>query len=552
MIEYQIEKNRSIIRQALKEARAAHVEATDDAISKTLKYFERDGDTEILRGAMKERFARYIDKDEATGGFEVYTSKSTTVALDQGFYETVNSGIGAKICKARKVFSNPTAYYEYAEEGVEEEDDYKDIEKTINQQRRAGDYKQALDRADYIACAVETGPLLVNWSGGHLTYTPCSPSCVHITYGDKVIDNGEERGPDYTSIEDAIRVVIELNTLVDTAYRDQRQYLAIYGRSPEWLLGRYVVYRARNWKDVPPPSDDPRRGVFDWRTISGEIANPLSWLAATNNSDAGIEYPIVLISGGNTLSPSNAIPVSTSLFENVLEIDIALSRCLKDSLSNALGVRHITSPHTESLPRCLEGTVVTYGTQTFQLLSGDAAGSQVALEVTKNIGRAMAEGYGVPGYQLFSEGATVPESGIALYLRSQPLREHWEERSAINQGNLQRLFEIERGLYQVHTGVELAGAAIQQIWHPGRFMLPESPTDKLARISAALKEKMIDRVRAIMEYHDLPTIDAAKKYIEEMQARESEFPAPTEQPTGIGAMLNRLPTRQPKKELEKK
>lgn len=521
MIEYQLNKNRTIIRQALEQARDAYIDAENDLIDDSINYMQGKGCTDILRTAIKNRYARFIDKNEETGDWEFLTDHQTGKALDGGFYEMINSGIDRKIVKAQQIFGNPTSYMEFSA-GEGDESDYTQIEAVINSYRNAGNYKLALQAADNISCCVESGPMLFYYDSGRLHYKPFSPRCLHFTYPDYVVDNGDKRAPQYDSIEDAARVVIELNTLLDTSRSDQRQYLAIYGRSEKYLLGRWVTYYANKWSDVP----EVDKGGFDWRVTegqySGEPANPLSLLAATSDNDVGIEYPLVIFSGGNTITSDTPMPVSTALHENVLELDIALSRTLKDVLVNGRGRSIITNNSTMPLPRFTEDCVVLSQGQTFHFQPGDGASNIAALEVTKNIARAFAEGRSVPGYQLFMESGGQPEAGIALYLKLQPLREHWDHRAEVNQSNMDRLWEIERRLLEVHKGEALTAPEVRQIWHPGRFVYPESFTDKYNRLWLAFKDGNMSYPRFVMELYDLPTIAAAKARIDKDKELQEE------------------------------
>jgi hypothetical protein len=116
----------------------------------------------------------------------------------------------------------------------------------------------------------------------------------------------------------------------------------------------------------------------------------------------------------------------------------------------------------------------------------------------------------------------------------QPLRKGWEKRTNINSPQMARLFEVEKGLYKVHKGEELAPPNVKQVWNPGRFMIPESPTDKQVRLDAAVKAGLMDRVWAVMEMYDLPTVAAAREFLEEMEARNKDFKPETPEPPAGG------------------
>jgi hypothetical protein len=434
--------------------------------------------------------------------------------------EVITSGTGRKILGTlSNLFTNPTQSWTYLSEDGKplEEDDVAEL----FAHREAGGFHNALPQADWISNAVGTGPNLISWSSGHLTYNPFSPACVYARYHDFVMDEGEPRGVDYKNLEDATVVVVETIQASTNTSADQSQFLAFFGRSNDYPFGRMVQYVSNNW-DGWPDVNDPN--AIDYRLDSGEIANPLSWLAATGEG-VGVEYPIIMIDGGISVTHEKIAPVSTSLYENCLEIDVAFSRLLKDSLENALGTKAIRSGMTTHLPRTLSGVVHLMDDQEMQIHFVPNSNAEIAFKITKEQARAIAESHGVPGYMIISEAGALPESGIALAIRTQPLMHNRDTRIRLNKTPVSKMFDIERGLYQVHTGEPLLPNT-KQVWNPGRFIMPENELDKLTRLSTALDKKAISYVRFIRDLHNLATDDDAVKFIEEINEQNTEFPAP--------------------------
>jgi len=548
-------RNRDILRQAWGEFRQKNAEIEDANVDSALSYFSRLTDHDEVLDSIQKRYATGIRRPDPTktdgGAYETYTKQGASITIESGS-EKVTSGVGHRICtELADLHTNPTTYYDYVtitegEDGTKEEVPSEDTEKLITTQRYAGGYWTETPNADYISVAVESGPLFVSFVGGHLQYKAFSPSCLHAIYGDTIVDNGEERAPDYTDLEDAVVVVLELNngSQTNTTAADQQQYLAIFGRSETYQFGRSVTYTASKWDSIP---DIGTQGSVDWRTKGGEIANPLSWYAAKSKLDSAVEYPIAIMRGGLTIINDKLLPTSTSLFENCKEIDLAMSRILHCSLLSARGTNAVLNERGAPLPETLEGNIALQNGQTIVTLDQPVANSVGAMEILVQVAKSVAEGYSVPGYHILSSaGATTPESGVALYIRTQPLIEHRDRREKVNAHAVQKIWEIEKGLYEVHTGKALAGPGVVQVWHPGRYTMPESQIDKTTRIQAALDAGLMSYPSAIMELHNLPNMTVAKARIDEMNADNAEYPPPSKagaQAPGLALGLKPRPPR---------
>jgi hypothetical protein len=542
-----IDTNREIIRKSIKDEDASSVENSNQLTNSALDYFEMDGDHKHVRAKMKVRGAIGIRKTPGEAGYETYTKQRTAEKIDSGEMEVVTSGIGTKILRALSdLFTNPTQSWTYlSAEGEPLEDEVAEL----LAHREAGAFDTSLPQSDWISNAVGTGPLLISWSSGHLTYSPFSPACLYAKYHDFVLDNDEARGVDYKNLEDATVVVVETNSVQGEDGANQSQFLAFFGRSEEYPLGRMVQYTSNRW-DGWPTIDDPNTGAIEYRIDSGEMANPLSWLASIGEG-VGVEYPIVMIDGGISVTHDRIAPVSTSLYENCLEIDVAFSRLLKDALANALGTKAIKSGMTTHLPKTLTGAVHLLDGQDMQIHFVPNSNAQIAFEITKGQARAIAESHGVPGYMVISEPGAIPESGIAMAIRTQPLMHNRDTRIRLNKTPVSKIFDIERGLYQVHTGEPLL-PGVKQVWNPGRFIMPEGPLEKTTRLKAALDAGAIDYVTFVRDSHDLATDKDAIEMIEMMQDEERaqykppQVQAQTVRPglgTGIGGLIPGRPPR---------
>lgn len=528
MINDRIESTRTLIRRSLYETRAATIEAQNTNINSALDYFEMQDDHEDVKDKLKERYAVGIRKNREEGGYETYTRHRITKMIDEGGYETITSGIGRKIIESRLITTNKTQSWDYVGDDEESADDEQTT--IIREHREAGNCYQALADTDWISCAVDTGILFVDYAGRHLRYSPVSPACIYVKYHDTITDDGVDRGVSYKDLEDASCVVLEMSTARGDGQSelDKQQYLAIFGRSTDYPQGRYVHYTARQWQEWPK---DLSPG--DYLDKAGNIANPLS-LAVNADSQYAVEYPLVLLQGGLSVTTDTLIPVSTSLWESCLELDMALSRTLKDALKSALGSVGIKNPNNNPLPECFEGWFAMGDGQEAVQINFNGANAQVSLEIIQQIARTVAEGFGVPGHKIFAHSSGVPESGIALYVKSQPLVEHRERRVSINKSKMDRLFQIEKGILYALTGNDPA-PGLRQVWSPGRWILPEDPEAKQRRLKMMLDNKAISYVRFIRDSFDLATDKDAKNYIEKMQEQDTEYTPPT-QPTARPAI----------------
>jgi len=543
MIDYLLDRNRDVIRQSLKEVKAMDVEADADMVDDVLDYFERRTDHYQIREKMKSRFGIGVKKTDGETGYETYSREGFKEQVEAGSYETIPSGVGNKIILSlATLFTNETQSWAWVEEGengsVAKNDE---VAQVIQQHRLAGGFEVSMADTDFISVAIDSAPILLSWSAGHMTYRPFSPACLYAKYHDTIFDGGEERGVDYTDIEDASVVVIKLSSNRADSSEDPEndQYIAFFGRSEEYPYGRQVTYNAKSWDKWPLPNTSGTESVLP----SGELYNPLSWLAATSDDYTGIEYPIAILRGGVTITSDTLTPISTSMYESVTEIDLAFSRLLKDGLNAARGKDIITNELGAPLPRSLEGIVALQKGQTLNVLGRTAKEAMDAIEVVKDEVSTLASGFGVPGYMVIAEPTSVPQSGIALAIRTTPLIETRNRRIKLNKDQVEKIYQIERGLLEVHGDVKLPKA--KQVWNPGRVVIPETEAEQLANLSAAMEKKLKSYVRAVRDYYNLPDDDAAVEMIEKIAQQNAENPPPAAQrvalPTGTLTRAQRPP-----------
>ncbi len=542
MINSLIDRNKKVIRDAISDIQSADNEARGEAVDAALDYFERKTDHADIRGKMKQRFAKGITKTEGDAGYETYSRDDVEAAIDAEFYEVIPSGIGNKIIDAlATLFTNETQSWNWineADNGAVKNDD---VAQAIQEHREAGNFDVAMASADSIAVAIDSGPVLIRWHGGHLKYKPFSPACLYAKYSESgtIIDDGEERGVDYTDLEDATVVVVKLSETSGGTSSDAEnsQFIAFFGRSEKYPNGRQVVYRSKEWDEWPSeigPGDT---------VLNKKEYNPLSALANSNSGYIGGEYPIIILKGGITITPETFAPTNTSLYESCIEIDLAYSRVLKDALNASRGKDIITSPLGEPLPRSLEGAIALNGQQTFDIRGRQAVESVNTMIVVEGDSKTVAGGFGVPGYMVVNDGATTPQAGIALAIRTAPLIEQRDKRIKHNRTEVRKLYHIERGLIEIHSGSGLPEAL--QVWNPGRVIIPQTEKEKTENITAAMDKKLMSYVRGVRDFYNLPDDEAAEKMIELIEKQSTENPPPGNRrvalPVGVNARAARPP-----------
>jgi hypothetical protein len=143
-------------------------------VDDVLDYFERRNDHEQIRTKMKRRFGIGIKKTDGDTGYETYSRTAFNEQVEAGSYETLPSGVGNKIILSlATLFTNETqswAWVEEGEDGTIAKND--EVAETIQAHRLAGGFDVSMADTDFISVAIDSAPLMVSWSAGHLNYKP--------------------------------------------------------------------------------------------------------------------------------------------------------------------------------------------------------------------------------------------------------------------------------------------------------------------------------------------------------------------------------------------
>ncbi len=539
IVKNRVYSTRQLWRQSIHDVAMLEQKVEQSNVNTALDYHERIDDHDLVKEKMISRRATGIT--EVTSGDKTYqqyapfTKQQAAAAVRAGLYESFTTGIGGKIINARMIFNNKLQTWEWTI-GKEENEE---LTNTIANERKRGNFWLSISKADWIACAVESCPVFVSMAGDKLKYKPFSPAALYAMFHTQIIDGDKVRSTDQTDIEDASVVVLELSSDTNnTTSSGKQNYVAFFGRSDVHPMGRMVFYQASNWDGWPDVNDDSGE---EWRPPNGDendIANPLSWLNATSG-EVYPEYPIFILLGGLSKTSDVLCPVNTSLYESCLEFDVGISALAKDALVNSKGTNKIHNDFGNPLPAAWEGNVELSKGQDIEKVTHSNSNAQAAFEIFKGTARSVAEGFSVPGSFVIEEPGGTPELPGTAARHMLPLLDDHEMRVNLNKAAIDRLWQIERGLYEIHTGKPLAGPDVEQVWNPGRFIMPQDETEMIANEKAKLDAGAISYVRYVRNINGLPTDKAAKEYIELIEKQNTETPPPVSAPQRGAAPITR-------------
>jgi hypothetical protein len=508
------------------------MQVEEQIIDDVASYFDRQRDHELIRAAIKQRYALGIktvtDQNNPTASIETYVKGNEALKVDKGIYESITVGFGPKVVGAlANLFSEPGQKFSLLHETLEAEQ-LKDIEAILLKHRKNG-YNSTITEADERSIQTGSAAILVSFSGGSTVYNSYIPSAVRFYFPEEIVEtvDGETvtRAPDKVDIEDAYAVVIRMSA----SDVQKNNYLAIMGRSVEWPQGRRLEYVASSVEtEIPMPGHDSIISEYEYQ---GKPANPLS-VVANEHPDVFVpEYPISIITGA-VKSYDTPMPVSTSLYEDCLEFDTAASHSLGASQEAASGTNVLALSETgvgKPLPRSLSGNIVTQPGQEFKHESKNAEDAHTSFKQLKDTMIETAAGYSVPDYMVSSEDHTVDaSSGIALEIKARPLKKERDRRVEKNTHSVNRIFEIEKWLIYTHDkeiSESEANTLIEcvQIWQPGEIKLPQNKKEALEEIVMAMEKGLMDTIGAIKKYYQLASDAEAVELYDTMQERARKY-----------------------------
>jgi len=516
---------------------------------KILGYFGRTTARAQIRQAVVRRYGTGIKKEKGPNGteFETYVRGEFATQVDQGQIEIVCLGFGHSITASLSLFVNNNQKFSVIpKSGVPETglpDNVKKAAEYLDTLRQQSQFMSAMTRVSDQSVQLASSMVRLEFSEGKINYHVVDPGKVKVRFDGSILSDGNPRPVDTRRIDDATCVIIETGD----SGEQRRTFLAIYGRSPQWPLGRYVTYESGgDGKDVPAPvllddqfselatSADPvtnTQRVQDWVNENGEIANPLSWYADQNPDLNPPEYPLAVFYGGQT-SVDSLLPISTDLLDESIEFDVAASHLRStaaDAARGSLVISRGPQGTTAPLPRNLRGDVVLEMGLELKHEDHDAAASKTGWDLLSEQRVAVAMSYGVPNYRVSDEDHTVEgSSGTALAIRTAPLQDRMSDRADLNAPSVERVFEIEKALIVLHAdvapAVESALKECSQVWDPGTIQLPQDEKQIAETIKALVDSGLYDTIEAIRVAYRLPSESDAIDMYEKLKARRKKYP----------------------------
>jgi hypothetical protein len=562
LVEYYSTKYRNIVRGVLDKVKTAQRLRSEDAINNALAYFDHHGDLGLIASKFKARYAKQIKTEggETSTGVSTpirtyYTKEDVVRAIDEGMYEIFSTGIGTQICKALACITDqPDQYFEYlkkADQGSTDAQNIEDVSTLIDAVRTGGGFSKAMSAVDMASVICDDAWLHVYYKGWRICYDVVTPADIWFLYGTQVTEwspDGTqflERAVDYSDIDDASVVIIRLANQADQGdglASDRTQYLAYIGECGPYPLGRMVTY----WKTgtEPWPLPEKKEDYFDYRRNerggsgdTGTPCNPLTWLKK-NGDEAGkvvgSEYPLIKWVGGNGTVGKGTKSGEISLLETSLEIDLAVSNCVRYAMMGARGKNVFEfAGAAVRLPTSLDDIVMPEGT--YRVDGRSSSEAQGASEVLKWVVATVASGYNVPDYQVLRDSA-IPESGIALAIKTLPFLAHRARRIGLNEASMGHIFDTERALLIATDGGQAESILqpdITQMWHPGTWQMPEDEGTRIDTLIKLRNSEAIDHIAFLARVHHITEAEALK-LDEKMKGRADVggygTPAPAPEP----------------------
>ena len=583
MIDWYRNRHRDIVRDSIRKLKKDESESWRAAVNDAVRWFNRDGDVQMLRDAMVQRFATYIDKEVlnpeanyADGSTNwIWTIRSgnprnadaigrqlrlrgdAAMAIDAGHVEAINTGIGPRIIQTvATLHTEPDEVLQFVSPGTD--DVIEDVEELMQDVRQAGSFQRYNIEKDILASIVESGWLHIYYKGKELRYDALPPSAVWIKYGSKIVyvEQDGTKVPtwvDYRSgdLDDASAIIIQLAVCKGDydGDPDKQQYLAYYGCCKDWPEGRYVIYRAREPWPIPDGRTQEERDDIDYEHMEGSTpCNPLTWMRhhGTDVEKALVttEYPLVLWRGGHRVFTADFPPITTSLYEECLELEMGWSRVLRYALAGAQGVDVLKlAEGSIRMPKSLEHVLIGEHDD-YQKTGWPASNAADAAGVMAIITEQAGLGWNCPGYQIVGHLAGNKEwSGIALAIQTAPLISFRSKRHSLNEDAMTRIWEIERALL-VQGRKEARGLLtgdIEQRWDPGKWRMPGSELEDLEAQGKALDQGLDDQVMAVKRRHRLKTDTEAEELIKTMKERDPGYPDNSKSTTSFGGFGKKPP-----------
>ncbi len=525
---------RKLLRDPIKDISQHDHQFSDAVISDALRMLFRDGDLAIVQDAIIDRFAYGVKEVSnpvsGTATQELDTqkvlNKAVELAIINGQQEILTlSTFPMLVSEMATLFTEQGLSYSYDDETTGEE--------MIALREESGS-DLALPRWDTLACATGSACLYCSVENGQLVEEEVPVNAIYIAFADEITEDGGSRRPtNMTNIDEASLVVMQMATTSS----DTKRFGAWYGPCEAYPDGRNVVYMANAWYEIPDVGDDTAldyttSGEFKAGAGAEEIANPLSLHASKENDYSLPTYPFAILYSDPTTP--GLMPVSTSLYESVVELEIMASVLFGQAGTSARGAQVLKEDVTggsKTIPaNTREGLIIPGRGMDLSFQGWAAVNTKDAYEVYEKVMASIAQANHVPTfYVLPQQGGEVP-SGVALEMMYEPSRRYRDKRVRTNRDSVRRRFNLERALVNSVTGKESISSNVTEAWEPGGREFPVDPNTDADAWIKRIDKGVNDLADWVQDFYDLETIEQAYNLLEDKQTLKTENAASLPQP----------------------
>jgi len=469
----------------------------------TMMDYHDGNDINHIKEKMAEMYATEITTVENDKGervqHQVKTKAAQVAAIQNNLFEIVARGMIRKVPNNVAVLAE-NSEFEFTSNGNIDETFTADIEES----RQAGSFDLMQSRLDTISVVCGSAVELLQVNNGVFQYQPMTPDKVWVVFGDKIEVNEEQFPVDKLKIEHAQCIIIQMDT---------EKFAAYFGRSDKYPNGRFVQYKAKEWSSIPSLDAD---GIEDYM-VGDEIYNPLTYLQDTTKDYTSPEYPIRIWQGTTSGIGKELLPVNTGLYDSCREIDLTSSRVSMAANKGARGAWFFTNEGgvSPNQPASLdEGISKLEPGQSVLVLTVPAANIEQANTVNDANTKYLADSWSIPSYLMSIDGSVQLPSGAALLKANEPLVKFIQKRKAINNSQMNRLFQIEKALASIEAG-SVIGEGIEQTWTLKPMEVLKTDTEKLTELKLKKELEIVDKATILAEVEGI-TIEQAQEQIDNL------------------------------------
>lgn len=514
------------------------VENPPDVPDRVTGYFQRLNDHAQIGQRIIQRYGVGVEVRTDKSGkskLERYTRTPVAAQVSMGTIEKTEIGFGHTVVSALAcLFTDSVTRFKLQKRGnsktVDPTASTEDEFEVLQKHRLQGGFESEIVVMDEMSVQAASSIMFLDWVEDSIQYQALDPGRIQLRFGPDLVDGdlangGTFRATSVRRIEDASCIILRVGEIGNM----ESQFVAIFGCSEDYENGRYCTYTAPTADHKVPEVNTA--GCWDYLGPDGGPANPLTLFALEHQDRRCPEYPVVIFRGGHALG--RLVPVSDSLVEDSIDADVAAAHLRSTSQDNARGTLVLTRTQealTASVPRVLNGIVDLQPGQDLKNIDQNAAGSVDAYKVLKDELIQLAQSWSVPDYMVVSDDHTVEaSSGVALEVKSKPLKKKVKFRAKLNALAMSRFFDIEKAFIQLFDtdtpeGVINSLLDCEQDWEFLGVTTPISKKENADRVVALGKAGVYDIIDQIRETYGFSNDEDAIKQYERMKERMDKYP----------------------------